>query len=256
MLSGAATAATFGQRPWIGRRTDMTLVVRPPAEQPETVCHALGAVRLQPHVRCRIHSALAYQALVARLVKQLEVEDWERAALQAIAADGLAAVAVEPLARGLGVTKGSFYAHFRDRDELVIAALRRWEQLHIHSFAAVAERFQDPTERLRALIELATSAVRGHPVISRLLLDSEDPRVRAALRRITEFRLAHLDATFRELGVPSGKAAHRATIAYAAYIGLLQLVREVPERLADDQVLVRELLHTLTDPKRDTSPAK
>ncbi|MGD0453543.1 MAG: helix-turn-helix domain-containing protein [Solirubrobacteraceae bacterium] len=191
---------------------------------------------------------------MARLVRRLEAEDWERAALQAISDGGLAAVAVEPLARRLGVTKGSFYAHFSDREELMVAALRRWEQVHIDSFTAVADRFQDPAERLKALIELATSAARGHTVISRLLLESDDPRVRAALRRITEFRLAHLDATFRELGMSRGMAAHRATIAYAAYIGLLQLAREAPERLTAERALVRELLQALTDIRGDTNP--
>ncbi len=185
---------------------------------------------------------------MARHVKQLKAEDWERAALQAISDGGLGAVAVEPLARRLGVTKGSFYAHFHDRDELLVAALGRWEQIHIETFTAVVERFPDPSERLRALIELATSAVRGHTVISRLLLESDDPRVIAALRRITEFRLAHIESAFRELGMPRRTAAHRATLAYAAYIGLLHLARQVPERLADERTLVRELLQTLTAP--------
>jgi AcrR family transcriptional regulator len=181
-------------------------------------------------------------------VKQLSSEDWELAALRAISDGGLRAVAVEPLARRLGVTKGSFYAHFRDRDALVAAALGRWEQIHIDSFTGVVERFPDPAERLRTLIELATSATRGHTIISRLLLESDDPRVVAALRRITEFRLAHIESTFRELGMPRRTAAHRATMAYAAYIGLLHLAREVPERLTNERTLIRELLQTLTDP--------
>ena len=47
--------------------------------------------------------------------KTLTAEDWARAALEAIAEDGVTAVAVEPLARSLGVTKGSFYWHFANR---------------------------------------------------------------------------------------------------------------------------------------------
>jgi len=186
---------------------------------------------------------------MARRVKQLTTEDWERAALQAISEGGLAAVAVEPLARRLGVTKGSFYAHFHDRDELVLAALGRWEQIHIDSFTAVVDAHQDPAERLKALIELATSAVRGRTIISKLLPAGEDPRVSAALRRISQFRIAHLESILRELGVPRVTAAHRATIAYAAYIGLLQLAQEVPERLASERTLVRELLDLLIDPQ-------
>jgi hypothetical protein len=41
------------------------------------------------------------------MVKALTAEDWELAALDAIREGGLAVVAVEPLARRLGVTKGS-----------------------------------------------------------------------------------------------------------------------------------------------------
>ena len=59
---------------------------------------------------------------------RLSAQDWARAAVKAIANGGLAAVAVEPLARTLGVTKGSFYAHFRNRDELVTAALAEWRE--------------------------------------------------------------------------------------------------------------------------------
>jgi len=181
-------------------------------------------------------------------VKRLTAEDWERAALQAIADGGLAAVAVEPLARKLGVTKGSFYAHFGERGELVDAALRRWEQAHIDAFMASLHKDEEPEERLRSLIAMATSAARTQTIQGRLLLESDEPRVRAALKRVTETRLARLEATFAQLGHSDARAALRATVAYSIYIGLLQLAREVPERLADEPVLVRELLSLLRQP--------
>ncbi|HXD37565.1 MAG TPA: helix-turn-helix domain-containing protein, partial [Rhodanobacter sp.] len=59
---------------------------------------------------------------------RLSAEDWELAALQLIAEQGVGALAVEALARRLGVTKGSFYWHFRTREALLQAALERWEQ--------------------------------------------------------------------------------------------------------------------------------
>src|SRR5690606_21017046 len=58
---------------------------------------------------------------------RLSADDWAEAALDLIAEQGVAAVAVEPLARRLGVTKGSFYWHFPSRDALLQAALERWE---------------------------------------------------------------------------------------------------------------------------------
>ena len=43
---------------------------------------------------------------------RLSSADWEAGALDLLAEQGVSAVAVEPLARRLGVTKGSFYWHF------------------------------------------------------------------------------------------------------------------------------------------------
>ena len=48
----------------------------------------------------------------------LSANDWAEAALSAIAARGIEGVAIEPLARELGVTKGSFYWHFANRNAL------------------------------------------------------------------------------------------------------------------------------------------
>src|SRR5260370_14402155 len=58
----------------------------------------------------------------------LGAEAWEKAALKAIADRGFSGAAIEPLAKKLGVTKGSFYWHFADREALIRAALKRWEK--------------------------------------------------------------------------------------------------------------------------------
>src|SRR5260370_38411681 len=58
----------------------------------------------------------------------LTAADWAKAALQLIAEAGLGALTAEALAARLGVTKGSFYLHFKGRPELFAAALGSWEQ--------------------------------------------------------------------------------------------------------------------------------
>jgi AcrR family transcriptional regulator len=185
-----------------------------------------------------------------RLVKRLSREDWERAALEAMADAGVAAVAVEPLARRLGVTKGSFYGFFANRDELIEAALSRWEQAHVDAFVTSLNDDADPAERLRALVALATSAARTRTIQGRLLLESSDPRVREALQRVSHIRLMRLEGIFSELGYSRATAARRSTLSYALYIGLLQLAREIPERLEDEAALVEELLEILATPRR------
>lgn len=167
-------------------------------------------------------------------------------------AGGLSAVVLEPLARSLGVTKGSFYAHFRNRDELIDAALTYWENSHgargLAAFAAIS----DPAERLQLLLRSAIdfSQSLAPSVHVHLLGELSNPQVRAVVHRVTEDRIALLARTFEELGYDGKRAAHRARLAYAAYVGLLFLARETPGSLTDPiaaQAFVDETLSVLIE---------
>ena len=54
--------------------------------------------------------------------------DWIEAGFFRLSSEGIDAVRVEVLARDLGVSKGSFYWHFRDREDLLGRMLARWEE--------------------------------------------------------------------------------------------------------------------------------
>src|SRR6202034_1605697 len=62
------------------------------------------------------------------MVQDLSRNDWLRVARRALLTGGVEAVRVEKLARSLRVTKGSFYWHFKDREELLDLLLREWEE--------------------------------------------------------------------------------------------------------------------------------
>ena len=62
-----------------------------------------------------------------RMERDLGRDDWLRAARLALLKSGASEVRVERLARDLRVTKGSFYWHFKDREELLELLLREWE---------------------------------------------------------------------------------------------------------------------------------
>jgi AcrR family transcriptional regulator len=57
--------------------------------------------------------------------------DWLNAAFTRLSEQGIDAVRIEVLARDLGVSKGSFYWHFRDRGDLLEKMLSRWETSEI-----------------------------------------------------------------------------------------------------------------------------
>jgi AcrR family transcriptional regulator len=169
--------------------------------------------------------------------RRLSRDDWIAAAFDAIAEAGMSAIAVEPLAERLGVTKGSFYAHFSSRDELVEATLESWERSHGESGLAEVSAIEDPAERLRAaLLAAVTFSQSGAPSVHMSLLgELQDPRVRAAVARVTARRIERLTATYRRLGLPPQRAERRARMAYATYLGLLQMAREAPDRRMSDR---------------------
>ena len=163
-----------------------------------------------------------------RQVGPLSREAWVKAAINLIAQEGVQALAVEPLALTLGVTKGSFYWHFKNRDQLIHAALEAWEQ---DQSADVVERYgaiTDPRRRLRVLLFAAFEDVENGKFFAALAVSSEDPRVQPFLRRATERRLAFGAEAFQALGFSEAEAKERALFAYAAYAGYFQLLRTTP----------------------------
>ena len=154
---------------------------------------------------------------------RLSADDWAREALDQIAEQGVASVAVEPLARRLGVTKGSFYWHFPSRDALLQAALERWETAEQEIVFGSVENVSDPRERLRSLFQLVAHEVKSHIIYSELLKALDHPTVSPVIGRVSQRRLDYLTASFRQAGLGRTVAQHRARLAYAAYVGFLQL---------------------------------
>jgi AcrR family transcriptional regulator len=154
---------------------------------------------------------------------RLSADDWAQAALDMIAEQGVAAVAVEPLARRLGVTKGSFYWHFPSRDALLVAALERWEKLELETVWGQLEAVPDPRQRLRALFEMVAHEFKSHVIYSELLKAADNAAVQPVIGRVSERRLDYLTAAFRQAGLGRTEAQHRARLAYSAYVGFLQL---------------------------------
>ncbi|MEU6084386.1 TetR/AcrR family transcriptional regulator [Streptomyces sp. NPDC047108] len=181
---------------------------------------------------------------------RLTAQDWTDAALTAIGEGGLSAVAVEPLAKRLGTTKGSFYWHFPSRDALIEAALSHWEETNTGRVIAEVEPETDPEKRLRRLFKAVPAATTGDPIEVTLLTSVAHPQVASALRRVTERRIAFVTQIFTDLGFPADEAQRRGLLAYTTHLGQIQLIHAVPQALpsetADQRRYLDTMLHTLT----------
>jgi AcrR family transcriptional regulator len=176
---------------------------------------------------------------------------WVAAGLGALAADGLTAVAVEPLARRIGVTKGSFYWHFANRQDLLEAVLARWVELGTDQVIERLSAVEDPRERLRLLL---LEAYELHPsgVLQALTTAGHDPVVEATLADVTERRMAFLERCYRDLGCGKAEARQWALTGYSAYVGLVHISRVAPERAREGRARRAYLTHLqeVLDPGR------
>ena len=169
--------------------------------------------------------------------ESLAAGDWTEAALETLARGGLAAVAVEPLAKSLGTTKGSFYWHFADRNALLEATLELWERRDTDRVLASIDESQDVATRLRKLLQLAFLSVRSDAaggagaIELALQASASHPLVAPTLERVTRQRLAALSRLYSALGLSRARARDRALLAYTAFLGHAQMARSTPELL-------------------------
>jgi AcrR family transcriptional regulator len=180
--------------------------------------------------------------------RRLGRDDWAAAALAAIRDGGIGAVVIETLAERLGATKGSFYWHFKDRDELIEAALERWERQATVDVIERLRLIEDPDARLRRLFELAFGEYPGGQTNVALLADAANPLVAPVLRRVTQRRLDFLTGAFTDLGLAPETARYHALVAYTAYVGYFELRRAAPAATPTGpqaREYLDHLLHTL-----------
>jgi AcrR family transcriptional regulator len=145
---------------------------------------------------------------------------WVDAGLHALRKGGVGAVRVERLADAVGVTKGSFYHHFRDRGALLGALLETWSR---EMTDAEFERIRTLRGRLAArLLVLAEDVLekgmgRYDPPIRAWA--RHDRKAAAAVARVDRRRIRALTELFREAGFGPDEAATRARAFYTFLLG-------------------------------------
>jgi AcrR family transcriptional regulator len=153
---------------------------------------------------------------------RLDASAWIAAALDALADGGIEAVRVEPLAKALGVTKGSFYWHFADRRALLDAVLDAWMEGRIGAIRQQAAERDAPAAVLRRLAGLYTRHANVRGLGIELAIRSfapADARAAKAVRSVDAERLQEVAALFAALGWPHGDAQARAVLFYSYLFG-------------------------------------
>ncbi len=178
---------------------------------------------------------------------RLDPQAWIDAALEILADGGIDGVRIEPLAKQLGVTKGSFYWHFKDRSALLEAMLTQWRRNTTLEIIARLERSSaTPEARLAQLLRMPFRGPRADKLaeveLALRLWGRRDAQARAALEEVDQLRLRYFQDLLERVGFTPEVAAVRAIYCYSFMRVAGTLIDHQNEALIDRSVdlLVQE----------------
>lgn len=154
-------------------------------------------------------------------------QDWIAAARQALITGGVQQVKVDRLAKGLGITRGSFYWFFKSRGELLGALLQDWEHSNTQPLLDEIARIPtgDADAAMRGIVAFWIDEKEFSPPYDAAMRDwarvSKDAE--QAVRRVDNKRIGALTAMFVKLGFDKDEAFIRARVTYFHQVGYYAL---------------------------------
>lgn len=171
------------------------------------------------------------------MAEQLTADDWINQGLKALKRGGFTALKADPLAKAMGVSRGSFYWHFADLGAFHAAILKRWREIAAEQIIADVEAASG--EPLKALLRRSFGA--------RLDLERAvrnwaafDAAAQGAVRAIDRRRIDYIEVLLAKRGLAPATAQARAQILYWTFLGFA--LSGTPVTAARLQGLLDEIL--------------
>lgn len=178
----------------------------------------------------------------AKQKTQLDRDAWIDGAIEIFAEEGVAGLRVEVLAKRLKVTKGSFYWHFQDRHDLLMAVLQKWKEGRIRDI--VKQTRVQPGRALEQIYHVidiySSNRSRRGMMIEIAVRDwaRRDSDAAAIVAEVDETRLVCARELFVACGVPFEEASSRCMLLYAYVFGISLMIYDTfavdPARLKRD----------------------
>ena len=175
----------------------------------------------------------------------LDKKHWLDFALKELASNGYAALKAQPLAKRLGVTRGSFYHHFTSIDAFNQALIQHWTNSTTMPLIAEVEKSGDPRMQLENLLKQALRsgealerAVRSWAIVNTQVAD--------LVEDVDKHRIQFTEKLLLAAGVPPSETPSRARLLYWAAIGRLMMPHPQTQQLSDDEIT--KLTHLITHP--------
>lgn len=147
-------------------------------------------------------------------------EDWIEAAQHVLVSGGVDAVRVDTLAKQMKITRGSFYYHFKSRDELLAGILSAWRARATEDVILnLRHTQQSPAQQLQHLLELPSHGQRAKEAAAIELAirawARRDKQARQAMDEVDSHRLTYIEGLLLQAGSTEPEAQARAYLIYS-----------------------------------------
>jgi AcrR family transcriptional regulator len=125
-----------------------------------------------------------------KLRTEIRKEQIAQAALSLIVSHGMRKLSIARVARRVGLVPSAIYRHFKNKDEVLDAALEFIQNRLLDNVKEVYEETTDPMERLRQLLMRHVKLIRENQAIPLVIFSEEiyhgSPERKARVRRIMQ----------------------------------------------------------------------
>jgi AcrR family transcriptional regulator len=173
------------------------------------------------------------------MADQLSARDWLNQGLKTLAQEGFTALKTVPLAKAMGVSRGSFYWHFADIEAFHAELLKLWRDIATERIIADVDAATEKDNALELLLLRVFGEQRAlENAVRRWALVDQAPR--AAVQAIDKRRVSYVESLLRASGIALDDARIRAQILYWTYLGFA--LSDRPLSPAQQRAVVPEML--------------
>lgn len=157
--------------------------------------------------------------------KALQRFDWLLQALEIFVNEGIEAVRITRLADELGVTRGSFYWHFNNRQDLINALVDYWKDRNTTAVIESVNQAKSLSEGIFSFFETCLDIERFDPRLDLAIREwaRRSSDIRLEVDSADTVRVQALTEFYQRFDYPMPEAFIRARVLYFAQIGFYAL---------------------------------
>jgi len=169
--------------------------------------------------------AVAERGVISPERNQLQRFDWLLKALETFVEEGIDSIRITRLANELGVTRGSFYWHFQNREDLIDSLVSFWKDKNTAAITDSVAQASSLADGIFRFFETCIDDSQFDPRLDLALREwaRRSTEIRALLDGEDETRIEALRQFYLRFDYPMPQALIRARVLYYSQIGFYAL---------------------------------